>query len=66
MIRIQDTQDRRIHAQYTMDGVTITVCKPAKPRKSERTWRGASKYSTSNLGGKAITLRNGGLNHAKG
>jgi spore germination protein YaaH len=66
MIRIQDTKDRRILSQYNLDGITVTICKPAKARKSEKTWRGASKYSMANLGGKAVSLRNAGLNHAKG
>jgi hypothetical protein len=66
MIRKTETKDRRIQSQYTMDGVTVTICKPAKPRKSERTWRSGAKYSISNLGGKAKTLRAAGLNHAKG
>lgn len=47
-------------------GQTVTVYAMAKPRPSERTWRGASKYSLRNLGGKAVSLRNAGLNHAKG
>lgn len=47
-------------------GQTVTVYAMAKPRPSERTWRGAAKYSLANLGGKANTLRGAGLNHAKG
>lgn len=47
-------------------GQTVTVYGMAKPRPSERTWRGAAKYSLANLGGKANTLRGAGLNHAKG
>ena len=47
-------------------GQTVTVYAMAKPRPSERTWRGAAKYSLANLGGKANTLRSSGLNHAKG
>ena len=66
MIRKTETKDRRILSQYTMDGITVTICKPAKPRKSERTWRSGAKYSIANLGGKAITLRNEGYNGAKG
>lgn len=47
-------------------GQTVTVYGMAKPRPSERTWRGMAKYSLANLGGKANTLRSSGLNHAKG
>ena len=47
-------------------GQTVTVYAMAKPRPSERTWRGAAKYSLANLGGKAVSLRAAGLNHAKG
>jgi hypothetical protein len=31
------------------DGVKVTVYKPAKPRKNEKTW-GAEKYSIANIG----------------
>jgi hypothetical protein len=65
-VRLLETTDRRVEAQYLMDGAIITICKPAKPRRSERTWTGASKYSTSNLGAKAVALRDQGLPHAKG
>jgi hypothetical protein len=47
-------------------GQTVTVYAMAKPRPSERTWRGAAKYSLANLGHQAASLRNAGLNHAKG
>ena len=47
-------------------GQTVTVYGMAKPRPSERTWRGMAKYSLANLGGKAVSLRNAGLNRAKG
>lgn len=58
--------NRKIQDQYlTSDGVLITICKPAKPRKSERTWT-ATKGSIYQLGGKGATLRNAGLAHAKG
>lgn len=59
--------DRRILTSYTNeDGVLVTVYKPRKPRKSEKTWLGGSKFSVANLGAKARTLRNDGLAHAKG
>ena len=48
------------------DGVTVTLYPMAKPRPSERTWRGMAKYSLANLGAKAVSLRAAGLNHAKG
>lgn len=58
--------DRKIKDQYlTSDGVLITICKPAKPRRSERTWA-PTKGSVFNLGAKGATLRNAGLAHAKG
>ena len=61
------TNDKRILSQHiTPDGVTVTLCKPAKPRKNEKTWMGASKWSTNTLGAKAVNLRDHGLNHAKG
>jgi hypothetical protein len=66
MIEAVKPTDRRVEAEYIMDGVRVMVCKPAKPRKSERTWMSGAKYSTSNLGGKAVTLRNQGLAMAKG
>jgi hypothetical protein len=58
--------DRRVQEQYVVDGALVTICKPAKARKSERTWRGGSKWSVAGLGGKALSLRNGGLAKAKG
>lgn len=66
MIEAVKPTDRRVEAQYIMDGVVVMVCKPAKPRKGERTWRSGAKYSIANLGGKARTLRDAGLSHAKG
>ena len=66
MIRLNENKPRNAIAQYTMDGVVVTVYKPRKPRKSERTWRGASKWSVSSLGGKAVSLRQEGLVRAKG
>jgi hypothetical protein len=57
--------DRRVHAQFLLDNVVVTFCKPAKPRKTERTWV-ATKGSVYNLGAKAANLRNAGLPHAKG
>lgn len=58
--------NRKIQDQYlTSDGVLITICKPAKPRRSERTWV-ASKGSVAQLGAKGANLRNAGLPYAKG
>jgi hypothetical protein len=58
--------NRKIQDQYlTSDGVLITICKPAKPRRSERTWA-ASKGSIAQLGAKGANLRNAGLPYAKG
>ena len=65
MIQKIETTDRKVQAQYLLDGVLVTICKPAKPRKSERTWR-ATKGSIAQLGAKGATLRNAGLAHAKG
>lgn len=65
MIRNIDTKDRRVDAQYLVDGVLVTICKPGKVRKSERTWK-AVRGSVANLGGKAVALRGIGFNHAKG
>jgi hypothetical protein len=65
MIQKIETTDRKVQAQYIMDGVLVTFCKPAKPRKSERTWI-AIKGSIAQLGAKGANLRNAGLNHAKG
>jgi hypothetical protein len=66
MIRIVESQDRKVQAQYLLDGVLVTICKPARPRRSERTWSAGAKYSVANLGAKGTNLRNAGLNHAKG
>jgi hypothetical protein len=66
MMQAVKPTDRRVEAQYIMDGVVVMVCKPAKPRKGERTWLSGAKYSLANLGGKANTLRNAGLPNAKG
>ena len=60
-----ETKDRRVLAQYLMDGVVVTLCKPGRVRKSERTWK-AVRGSVANLGGKAVSLRGVGLNRAKG
>lgn len=58
--------NRKIKDQYlTSDGVLITICKPAKPRRSERTWA-PIRGSVFQLGSKAANLRNAGLAHAKG
>lgn len=58
--------NRRIKDQYlTSDGVLITICKPAKPRRSERTWA-PIRGSVFQLGSKAANLRNAGLPHAHG
>jgi hypothetical protein len=58
--------NRRIQDQYlTSDGVLITICKPAKPRRSERTWA-PIRGSVFQLGSKAANLRNAGLPHAHG
>ena len=65
MIRIVESKDRKVQAQYLLDGVLVTICKPAKPRRSERTWM-ATKGSIAQLGGKGATLRNAGFAHAKG
>jgi hypothetical protein len=51
---------------YNGEGVLVTVYKARKPRQGEKTWRGASKYSAYNLGGKAITLRAAGLARGHG
>ena len=59
--------DRKILTSYTnQDGVLVTVYKPRKPRKSEKTWLGGSKFSVANIGRKAQSLRNEGLSQAKG
>ena len=65
MIRVIETKDRRITAQYNIDGAIFTLCKPAGPRKSERTWT-ATRGSIANLGAQAVNLRNVGLPRAKG
>lgn len=58
--------NRKIKDQYlTSDGVLITICKPAKPRRAERTWA-PIRGSVFQLGSKAANLRNAGLPHAKG
>jgi hypothetical protein len=66
MIRIVESQDRRVQTQYALDGVLVTIYKPARPRRSERTWSAGAKYSVANLGAKGANLRNAGLSHAKG
>jgi hypothetical protein len=66
MIKSIQPTDRKVQAQYLLDGVLVTICKPARPRRSERTWSAGAKYSVANLGAKAATLRNAGLPHAKG
>jgi hypothetical protein len=66
MMKAVKPTDRRVEAQYIMDGVVVMVCKPAKPRRSERTWTSGAKYSVRNLGGKAVSLRDQGLAGAKG
>jgi len=65
MIKSIQPTDRKVQAQYLLDGVLVTICKPARPRRSERTWV-ATKGSITQLGAKAASLRNAGLNHAKG
>lgn len=35
------------------NGVKFTVASMAKPRRSERTWAAASKYSIANIGAQA-------------
>ena len=58
--------NRKIKDQYlTSDGVLITICKPAKPRRSERTWA-PIRGSVFQLGSKAANLRNAGVPHAHG
>ena len=66
MIKSIQPTDRKVQAQYLLDGVLVTICKPARPRRSERTWSAGAKYSVANLGAKGTNLRNAGLNHAKG
>lgn len=66
MIKAIENKDRRVQAQYLVDGVVVTLCKPGKVRKGERTWVGGSKYTVAGLGGKAVALRNQGLAKAKG
>jgi hypothetical protein len=62
MIRINENKPRNALAQYDLDGVKVTIYKPRKPRKSERTWRGASKWSVANVGHQAmVTGRRGVL-----
>lgn len=59
--------DRRILTSYTNpDGVLVTVYKPHKPRKGEKTWIGGSKFTVANIGRKGQSLRNEGLSTAKG
>ena len=65
MIQKIETTDRKVQAQYLLDGVLVTICKPGKPRRSERTWV-ATKGSIAQLGAKGASLRNAGLSHAKG
>jgi len=66
MMKAMDTKDRRVQAQYLVDGVVVTMCKPGRVRKGERTWVGGSKYTVAGLGAKAVALRNQGLVRAKG
>lgn len=61
MIQSIQSTDRRIQAQYLLDGITVTICKMAKPRKSERTWMSGAKYSIANIGHQSVTLRQAGL-----
>ena len=51
---------------FNENGHLVTVYKARKPRQGEKTWRGGSKWSMYNLGGKAVSLRALGLNNAKG
>lgn len=66
MMQAVKPTDRRVEAQYIMDGVVVMVCKPAKPRKGERTWLSGAKYTVANIGRKGQSLRNNGLATAKG
>lgn len=66
MILEIENKPRNALAQYEVDGVKVTVYKPCKPRKGEKTWVGASKWSAANLGAKAMSLRDQGLPKAKG
>ena len=59
--------DRRILTSYTNeDGLLVVVYKARKPRKSEKTWIGGSKFTVANIGRKGQSLRNEGLSTAKG
>lgn len=64
MMKAVKPTDRRVEAQYIMDGVVVMVCKPAKPRKGERTWRGAAKYSIANIGHQAMVTGKRGIRAA--
>ena len=55
MITKLSNTDRKVQALYIIDGAKVTLCKPAKPRRSERTWPG-TKYSTARLGSKDLLL----------
>jgi hypothetical protein len=60
MIALQCT-DRRVMAQYLMDGVVVTLCKPkTKVTKGNRTW-GPTKYSIRNMGHQACTTGRRGI-----
>jgi hypothetical protein len=48
------TKNRAVADAYVApEGYIVTVYKPRKARKSERTWLGNSKYSVSTLGAQA-------------
>ena len=43
------------------EGIKVTVYATAKPRSTERTWRGNAKFSVANLGRKQITTGSRGV-----
>lgn len=65
MIKAIENKDRRVQAQYLVDGVVVTLCKPGRVRKGERTWR-AVRGSVANMGHQAATLTGGGMNVRRG
>jgi hypothetical protein len=53
--------DRRIDAQFMVDGVLFTICKPkTKVTKGNRTWS-PTKYSIRNQGHQACTTGRRGI-----
>ena len=47
---------KKVSTYVNEDGVTVTVYAMAKPRPSERTWIGNSKYSIYQMGHVASSL----------